>query len=473
MPESHTPHEPRPVAEMGVTDIEPIDLAGLDLEEHGWRLTGTIGREYLDREDIHVEVFNRGDEVLEIRWVWDQDVSDPSLRLCSPLDINGTRWPVFTSEDVARALSEDRQLAQPVPAIYDTSPRRDTPTELYVYRRRAAEEIAEFRSEHHQPATDPGVEDTGRHSTLELDPDLPPWEVDHDGVVFDGPPQPPAIEPGGHDWPSWLSTAPLWDSPSSEEPFSADAMRVDRASEPTAAERFAALDIDRVEAARGLLRDYRDVVPYDEVTRRGLTLDDVSVVYLADSGELADGELADATGTDPWRPPAASSWQPAAAAPETQPDHPRRERERAAVTDRVALERGAGSTAARPGPAASNGGRVDYSAEVYTPDGDGDVRTPTGPEHDIRPASSDHQMADQLDTLQERLSDIRETLRISARERAPTSDASPMRATTPGRQVNPDASAGPDLSYGYPADTDPPDSQYQQSEIDPGPDIDY
>ena len=548
MPESHTSDESRSVADMDVTDIEPIDLIGLDLEEYGWRLTGAIGREHLDREDMHVEVFNRGDEVLEIGWVWDQDVSDPSLRLCSPLDINGTRWPVFTPEDVARALSEDRQLAQTVPAIYDTSPRRDTSTELYVYRRRIAEEIADFRSEYHEPATDVGGEDT---RTLDLDPNLPPWAVDHDGMVFDGPPQPQVLEPGDPDWPPWLSTAPLWDSPSPEESLSSDAMVVDRAGgagrEVLASQRFAAMDPEQVDAARGLLRDYPDAVPWDEVERRGLTLDQVSLVYAADIGDLPDVAT-----TDPWRPPRAGPWQPATATPETGHDDPRRDLERAADAADVVPARGGATTPEHLGAGTdgtdegSNGattraalnrlvdgeitdddrarigitreqypqlidtdidagldraasasdeastlddggdepdfdfwrdvigddivvGGVVYSADLYTPDGEGGVRRLTESELDMHPVSSGHSAADQLDRLRERLADVRETLHASARERAPTVDASPPRAL--GRQVNPDIGAGSDLSYGYPADADSADPRYQQSEINPGPNI--
>jgi hypothetical protein len=795
MRESHTPDESRSAPNIDITDIEPIDLINLDLEEYGWRFIRPIGREYLDRDDLHVEVYNRGDEVLEIAWVGNQDVINPKLRLRSPLDINDTRWPVSTPEDVARALDEDRRLAQPLPAIYDTSPRRDTPTELYVYRTEIAQEIAEFLSEQPVPATEFGVEDTGRPRTLDLDPNLPPWEMDHDGVVFDGPPQPQpqALEPGDPDWPPWLSTEPLWDSPSLEESFASDAMAVDRSgdsgrevpasqrfaamdpeqleaargllrdypgdapvpwdevgrrgltlddvslvyaaevgdlpdvattdpwrappaapwqpatatldtehddpghdlervagvadvaaepggetsverlgpdrdgigeaegpairtaldrlvggdeprsprrgytigdlaaavdnpdpwawgdpaasarharigpepdgppwdvndervsgggepgprvmrvilpdgrtaymdapapagpeepvsrdamavdrdNEPPSSQRFAAMDPEQVEAARGLLRDYPDAVPFDEVTRRGLDLDDVSLVYLADTGDLPDS-----TTTDPWRPPPATPWQPATTAPDTEHDDAHHDLERVAG---VVPERGRATTPEQLGPgtdgtgeapddtttrtalnrlvdgeitdedlarigitpeqyarlidtdadsgraasasdeaSAGEGSSLDndgdepdfdfwrdvigddivvggvvYSADVYTPDGEGGVRRLTDSELDTRPVSSEYQAADQLDRLQERLADVRETLRASARERAPTGEASPPRA--PGRQVDPGIGDGSDLSYGYPADADPADPLYQQSEIGPGPDID-
>jgi len=118
-------------------------------------------------------------------------------------------------------------------------------------------------------------------------------------------------------------------------------------------------------------------------------------------------------------------------------------------------------------------GGVVYSADLYTVDGEG-VRRLTSAERAVREASSGHEAADRVDRLQERLGDIRETLRTSARERAPTGDASPTGATPPGRQVNPDIgdSAGP--SYENPGGTEPmglADPQYQQSEINPGPNL--
>jgi hypothetical protein len=419
MPESHTPDESRSAPSMGITDIKPVDLINVDMEDHGWRY---------DRlrtvDEGYTEFFYRGPDTLTMGWAWSQDPSERALHLLSPIHINDTEWPVSSPTDVTRALEEDRRLAQPLSTIYDTSPRRHTPLELYHLRDEITEQLAEFRPELHEPTT--GV-DAGRSRTLDLDPDLPPWETDHDGVVVDDPPQRQPIEPGDPDWPPWLSTEPLWDPPSqdtggmgeapeaaSEEPsnprgysirdltaavrdsdpwtwgntaltppgtpeprprvmrvtlpdgrtaymeapaptepeewYSPDVMRVQRGGEVPASQRFAAMDPELVEAARGLLRDYPDTLPFEEVGRRGLTFDDVSLVYAADIGDLPD-----ATTTDPWRAPPAAPWQPATTAPDPHHDGPQRDRERAVSAADVVHGPDSGTTLERPGPDAAGG----------------------------------------------------------------------------------------------------------------------
>ncbi|MFL6125473.1 hypothetical protein [Actinophytocola sp.] len=725
---------------MDVTDIEPIDLIGVDVEEYGWRY---------DRSrtaiDAYVEIFARGAETLEFGWAFGQDPGNPTTHLLSPIHINDTEWPVSSPADVTRALDEDRRLAQPLPTIYDASPRRYTPEQLYQLRRQMAGLAPDPPpwDVNYEPVTRSGAADAGRSRTLDLDPNLPPWEMDHDGLVVYGPPQPQVIEPGDPDWPPWLSTEPLWDPPSQEESdprrdreraagaadvvaefggettgerlglgtdgmgealeaasaeatnlrgysirdlaaairdgdpwtwgntapnppsppeprprvmrvtlpdgrtaymdapaptapeawYSPDTMRVERGGEVPASQRFAAMDPDQVQAARGLLRDYPDTVPFDEVGRRRLTLEDVSLVYAADIGDLPD-----VTTTDPWRPPAAAPWQSATTAPDPRHDDPQRDREPAAGTADVVPERDGATTPQRPGPGpdATDGNpeitairtaldrlvegevtdqdlarigltpdqyerlvsgdvnadidrgadqhRVEFAADaesatahplpdreqvdpVYASltgehhetnrrdaydawtntvrrewaerdrapsdtgpspaanddavaldnDGDepgfrrqglgddlggnigGDVAVggaPTRPtptpqvasvgvprlglaDRAIRQVISDHPAADppdrspdRIDRLRDRLNDIQHTVHNSARERAPTSDASPDTSARQGGHVSPDISDGLDPPYGYPADTATTDPQYQQSEINTGPEID-
>jgi hypothetical protein len=388
--------------------------------------------------------------------------------------------------------------------------------------------------------------------------------------------------------------------------YGPDTMRVERGGEVPASQRFAAMDSDQVEAVRGLLRDYPDTVPLDEMARRGLTLEDVSLVYAADIGDLPD-----VTTTDPWRPPAAAPWQSATTTPNPRHDDPQRDLERAAsanvvperdgattpqrpsadpdATDgnpeitaiRTALDRlvedevtdedlaqigltpdqyerlvsgdvnadidraadkhrvelaadlaaDAGSATAHPLPdreqvdpvyasltgedheanrraaydawtntvrreraerdrAASDTGlslAASDDAVVLGNDGDepgfrrqglgDDLRGNIGGDMAVGGAptrtTSPPQVAsvDRIDRLRDRLNDILHTVHNSARERAPTSDASPDASTRQGQLVSPDISDGLDPPYGYPADTATRHPQYQQSEINPGPDI--